>query len=291
MYQPIHSDFIIHWTGKPDIDDVYDPRWVDNNSSKTNATVTDLYIKRLIDILDYGLWMTKKEEDKAVIVNDKPINITWVARTCFTELRLSDVRAHAARFGRLGIGFKRFFLFDRLGSPMTYYHPIRRNWFFHPYLSISDKGQLDNYSSCFLKPACEKFVNPRNARDSVWRYTYFDESEWRIIFSEEIKQILLSKGRTDVVNLFVNPQNNSNFKYNQYYNSLGTKIKPEYIIPLDAWFSMIIYPSLEVKNEAQRNDKIKELIKQIKDKNTPGCTAEEKKNYPIGVDLDACRNF
>jgi hypothetical protein len=54
----IHSDFLIHWTGK-DIDE------------------------NLI------------------------IDVPAVPQTCFTELKLSQSRAHAREYGRLGIGGKR----------------------------------------------------------------------------------------------------------------------------------------------------------------------------------------
>lgn len=53
--------------------------------------------------------MTKEEEDEFVVVNGVRIRRPLVARACFTELRLSETRVHATRFGRLGIGFKRFF--------------------------------------------------------------------------------------------------------------------------------------------------------------------------------------
>jgi len=285
MYQPIHSDFIIHWTGKKNIDDISDSGWADNHSSKTSYEATELYLKRIKDILEYGLWMVKNKEDEFIEVDNIKLNRPWVARTCFTELRLSDARAHAEKFGRLGIGFKRFFLFDRLGSPMVYYHPIRRNWFFEPLLSNFDNGQLKSYSSCFLKQMCEK------SKDGTWQYNTFDESEWRIIYSDSIKESLLAKKRRDIVKLFINPKDKANKKHYDYCNALTADEKPEFLIPLDAWFSLIIYPSLQVKNKAQNDEKIRNLISDIKKKDIPGCTKDEKSNYPIEVNLDACRNF
>ena len=68
-------------------------------------------------------------------------------------------------------------------------------------------------------------------------------------------------------------------------------ITRQYLIPLDAWFSMIIYPSLDVKNKAQDNKKIRGLIEQIKKNETPGCPKAECENDPVEVDLDACRHF
>lgn len=54
----VHSDFLIHWTGK-DIDQQYQPNWYDDDHrSKTDDVVTDLYLVRLKSTLTYGLWMT-----------------------------------------------------------------------------------------------------------------------------------------------------------------------------------------------------------------------------------------
>ena len=41
----IHSDFLIHWTGK-DIDEEYDKNWYDSDKSKTSKScnVSELYI-------------------------------------------------------------------------------------------------------------------------------------------------------------------------------------------------------------------------------------------------------
>ena len=71
------------------------------------------------------------------------------------------------------------------------------------------------------------------------------------------------------------------------------KDKLRYLIPLDGWFAMIIYPSLKVKNKAQQDGSttgIKQQIKRIKDLKDDGNRVEGK-NWPIEVDLDACRNF
>lgn len=55
----VHSDFLIHWTGK-DIDQFYQPNWYADHSSKTNDAAENAYRKRLADILQFGLWMTSE---------------------------------------------------------------------------------------------------------------------------------------------------------------------------------------------------------------------------------------
>jgi len=59
----IHSDFLIHWTGK-DIDNEYDQQWYQSDISKTNKScdVTGKYLKRLYDILQFGIWMTSEKD-------------------------------------------------------------------------------------------------------------------------------------------------------------------------------------------------------------------------------------
>ena len=109
----VHSDFLIHWTGK-DIDNEHHLTWHDADSSETDQNVVDLYLRRLEDILTYGLWMTDGGEGRFQ-VGSSAITIPATPQCCFTELKLSESRAHARRYGRLGIGVKRPFLFQRFG--------------------------------------------------------------------------------------------------------------------------------------------------------------------------------
>ncbi|MCK5295320.1 MAG: hypothetical protein KAJ75_00390 [Alphaproteobacteria bacterium] len=112
----IHSDFLIHWTGK----DIETHEWSNDPQSKTDPKTTDKYIERLRGILKHGFWMTEDTEEYPELDAPK------VPQTCFTELRLSQARRHAKKFGRLGIGMKRFFVFNRGGRPLIYYG-IKKN--------------------------------------------------------------------------------------------------------------------------------------------------------------------
>ena len=86
-------------------------------------------------------------------------------------------------------------------------------------------------------------------------------------------------------NLFVKPNQSQ-----EYYDRIkDIDYKPEYLIPLDGWFSMIIYPSISIKNSVQTNQEIQELIKKVKQKG--GVIKLERNNWPIEIDLDACKNF
>lgn len=290
-YKPVHSDFIIHWTGK-DIDLEYDNKWTRNHSSSTNAISTQKYLQRLKNILKYGLWMTENHDDEYIKTYKGEIKCPIHSRTCFTELKLSMARSHAAEFGRLGIGFKRFFLFDRIGAPMLYFSEHRWNWF-QPPLFDNHNISNDDYYTCFFKSMTQK------ANDSTLQYKFFDESEWRIIYSNSIKNKLVKIGLDHINSHFINFEDIKEPEFIDYCND--SKIKPKFLIPVqDKWFAMIIYPSIEVKVKAQSDNDIKNLInsfKKLYESNMDKYTNVNKPapwepfNYPIEIDLDTCRNF
>lgn len=224
----IHSSFLIHWIGK-DIDDLHGKKWYEKDKSETNKDASRLYIKRLHDILKYGLWMTKENE-----LRFSEIVIPTIPKTCFTELKISESRKHAKQYGRLGIGVKRPFVFDRLGMPLIYFHEKKLNK--DKFLITCSKELNDKKLLNFFKPM--------NSSE-ILNFDLYSESEWRIFFKE-----LLSK------KLIINPRNQKNTGECSYFCSLPDKDKAElkYLIPLSGWFAMIIYPSLKVKNSAQQDE-------------------------------------
>lgn len=291
MIEPVHSDFLIYWTGK-DFDEDRDDDLTKNYSSKTSEEITELYIKRLLSILKYGLWMCKRKGDE-VYINKKPFTKPPVARACFTELRLSEVRKHALKFGRLGIGFKRYFVFNRLGSPMIYIQKDTNNLFFPPFSDIFSNGNEKEILS-FAKHMCPPGLTPK-------RYDLLDESEWRIIYSESIKKKIEDsdiekRGKQNILDSFIKPSEIKDEEFQDYVKKHDEEKRLEYLIPLDKWFAMIIYPSLAVKLESERNDKIRDRIKELKPdlpegEKPCGSGTDEKYNKPIELNLDSCRNF
>jgi hypothetical protein len=270
----VHSDFLIHWTGK-DIDDKYDPRWADeSHRSLPGQEVADLYLRRLKDILKCGLWMTEGEE--GFQIGSDTINVPTTPKCCFTELKLSESRRHARRYGRLGIGVKRPFLFDRLGRPVAYF-------------GYSSRQSKDQFLRACARDLTNKsllsFFKPMNSDSKALNYDLYSESEWRIILSDE----LLGKS-------IIDPRDRTNKEANGYYNSLTPEQqkKLKYLLPLDGWFSAIIYPSLRVKNPVQWNNGlgtgIADEIKRIKLKSDHGNRVEQG-NWPIEIDLDSCRQL
>lgn len=278
----VHSDFLIHWTGKVDIDDKHDPNWYDDDHrSRATETVADLYLHRLRDILNYGLWMTDGGE-RSFRVGTEDITIPATPQCCFTELKLSESRRHARRYGRLGIGVKRPFLFQRSGRTLAYFGFGEQ--------SHNDKF-LEACASDLRDKSLLNFFKPMNSHARILNYDLYSESEWRILFFDD----LLNK------KMIIDPRDRANEREHAYFNSLKheQKEKLKYLIPMDGWFAMIIYPSLLVKNRAQWDTGygIAEQIKRIKTKaddhgnRVEGQANPTRGNWPIEVTLDSCRNF
>jgi hypothetical protein len=297
MIKSIHSDFLIHWTGD-DIDKDYDKGWWDKNETKINTSIIDPYLKRLKYILKYGLWMNRERD---FIKFKKEIKIPAVARTCFTELKLSETRIHAIKFGRLGIGFKRMFVFDRMGFPMIYFRPEKENWLLSPILSDASKKEIKEFWACFLKSMDEELIPGQ-----FLKYKQFDESEWRIIYSNRIKEKLRSMGKIDICRLFKKPNDIPDSSFHDYVKENDKRKRLEYLIPLEdsriekcsRWFAMIIYPSLAVKVASEADEEIRSEILRLKplalrvDMEASYTSAScEKYSKPIEIDLAACRNF
>jgi Putative abortive phage resistance protein AbiGi, antitoxin len=269
----VHSDFLIHWTGR-DIDQQYNPTWADDHHrSRTSPEVVDLYLSRLKDIVTYGLWMTE-EGEKKFAVGSTDITVPSIPKCCFTELKLSESRRHAQSYGRLGIGVKRPFLFRRLGRPLAYV------------------GFGENNQDRFLK-ACasdlrEKtllnFFKPMNSETQYLTYDFYSESEWRILFFRE----LLER------RVIIDPRDRKNAQAHAYFTLLGSEqqAKLKYLVPLDGWFSMVIYPSAQIKNAVRwkTENGIQAEITRLKAAPDHGNRVEGG-NWPIEVDLDACRHF
>ena len=172
----VHSDFLIHWTGK-DIDAQYQPAWYDNDyRAKTDPAVQDLYLRRLRDILKYGLWMTD-EADRNFRVGSATVTIPATPQCCFTELRLSESRRHAALYGRLGIGVKRPFLFQRHGRPLAYF-------------GFGEESHNDKFLEACAGHLPDKrllnFFKPMNSGRGRLNYDLYSESEWRILWFEAL---------------------------------------------------------------------------------------------------------
>jgi len=164
----IHSKFLIHWTGngKGDI------------ASKPESIGPRLYLERLIDYYQNGLFVKRTNED--VI---RGMKIKNIIRLCFTEIRLSQAQTHAKQYGKPGIGFTRDFIMNKGGRPVIYI----------PYKSKAGGRLLEDS----IKNVYEKSEDNREIhRSSKWIMAhvkrmsngngedYYEEMEWRLVHDE-----------------------------------------------------------------------------------------------------------
>lgn len=289
VHRHIHSDFLIHWTGR-DIDDKYEPNWEKKNDTILNKEIVGPYIERLKNILEHGLWMTSSESDSPLICKGREFGRLPFARTCFSELKLSESHIHAKRFGRLGIGVKRFFVSNKRGAPMIYFRPECDNYFFTNRNKITQNEcqfQENEFWSYYLKS-----MDEGRRGEGFVQYKNFDESEWRIIYSSTIEKEL-GKIR-GIENL-----SDNKFAQLQSYlikNKVPETKWPQYLLKLDSWFAIIIYPSLAVKVYAEADESLRKLINSLKpnlpeNTNPEASAGFEKYSKPFEIDLNSCINF
>lgn len=270
----VHSDFLIHWTGQ-DLDARDEPGWekLDSSQLKGKTKLVEAYLGRLRSILEYGLWLTTEPE--AVISTGRiEATIPSTPKVCFTELKLSESRVHAKRYGRLGIGVKRPYLLNRAGRAVAY-------------VCYDFERQKDPlFAACardLVDPSLLNFFKPMNSARPL-NYDFYGESEWRIIFLE----CLLRDG------LLIDPRDSKNVKEHAYFHSLsaGDQERLGYLAPLDGWLAMLIYPSTSVKNAAQdESTGIRSELRRIKSNPDDHGNQVEGGSWPIELNLDACRNF
>src|SRR5262249_27046762 len=101
--------------------------------------------------------------------------------------------------------------------------------------------------------------------------------------------------------LIKDPRKRQNEKEHAYFNSLPTEQqeKLKFLIPLDGWFTMIIHPSVHTKSLVHwdATNEISQEIKQIKSNpndlanKVEGLKNPVRGNWPLQVELDACRHF
>lgn len=200
--------------------------------------------------------------------------------TCFTELKLSESRKHARRYGRLGIGLKRGFVFARHGRPVAYFPSAHdMEWVRKDMFLRECAGKIE--------PQMMHFFQPMNSEDKL-NYDLYSESEWRIVFRKE----MLGRSKSGEVDRAVDPRD-PNSESSSYLQSLGLdrQSKLKYLVPVDGWLAVIIYPSLAIKAMAWESQAVRELIRSIKANQCNRPNRVERGNMPVEMDLDLCRNF
>jgi hypothetical protein len=272
----IHSDFLVHWTGRRDIDELFEPNWSTQTRNQLHeinrtAAIWRAYSERLRDILKFGIWLTECDEPP-IRIDDVVVPVPRTPKTCFTKaIGLSPpcVKVWATR-----VGVKRPFVFQRLGRPLAYY-------------GFSAKAHTDPLLTAAARDIKDKsllnFFKPMNI-DGPLDYGLYAESEWRILHND---QLLAERA-------IIDPRDAKNKQAHAYFQALNEdgQCKLRYLLPLDGWLSMIIYPSLATKNYAQQDSAsgIRDEITRIKRSRDHGNDVEGG-NWPVEVNLSACQHF
>ena len=161
----LHTRFLVHWTGK---------EW---GNEPLDDDLRSKYIERLMDDLQHGFYMQPGDE-RLWGANQAEIT-PRIARTCFTEIKLSLAMKHAEKYGRLGIGVDRRYVLERFGGPVFYVQSgdtsniIENFWKVWSFLREQKSDIADEFAVIcgYLKN-----MSDRNCAELV----YYDELEWRI---------------------------------------------------------------------------------------------------------------
>ena len=161
----IHSSYLVHWTGR------------DIEPEPESAERQKLYLKRLIDYYTNGLFARRTEEDVV-----RGLKIKDVVRLCFTEIKLSQVKEHSDRYGRLGIGFDRNYLMDKGCRPVIYIPFDSKVGSRLLEDSISRVYQGSEANTEVHKAA--EWIMAHVKRMSKGSEDYYEEMEWRLVHDE-----------------------------------------------------------------------------------------------------------
>ncbi|MGD9015610.1 MAG: abortive infection system antitoxin AbiGi family protein [Candidatus Omnitrophota bacterium] len=173
----LHTKFLVHWTGK----DFHRP------TDALDDNVRQQYVDRLIDILRDGFFMQRNQaEDERIYDSEGEWIQAVIARTCFTEIKLSMVKKHAQTYGNLGIGVDREYVIRRYGNPVFYivngdYSNIgvcaRR---VRDFLGPRDEDMLREFE---ILLGYIKKMGEQNSDDLL----FYDELEWRITHLDRLE--------------------------------------------------------------------------------------------------------
>jgi hypothetical protein len=214
----IHSTFLVHWTGKD-----FDPN---------AANIREQYVERLKNCCQLGLYMNIGRE--TINGSNSKEVMAFIARVCFTEIRLSQAQTHANLYGKLGIGFDRNFVLERMGGPAFYVQNsangviIEHFDYLHGFLANNHHndmlarlqvimGYLKNMSTpgdtdlvCYeemewrvvhLKCLEMRYVVPEKGIANIYRLK-FDPEDVKLIVFPDKETKLLALGDADILNFF-----------------------------------------------------------------------------------------
>ena len=283
------SDFLIHWTGK-DIQTDY--KALDDLQRKE-------YINRLRTTLTgeaKGLWMTIPEREE--FYKDGDISFYYeVAKTCFTEIKLSSMESFTKRYGCLGFGFGRRFVLERGGIPVQYVSGtdndvivanIARCWnaleaiesYFRK-RNIRDIKEIPTLPDriSFIREGLNTnicYMKNMSDRDHPDDFTLLDEEEWRIV---KTKKIDTSKYKYIKPDYYISQPDGST-KPVKYIMKFHGKKTPEAWIPFENKdLKLLILPDPKTRQMALEDNAISDWL------------LKDKVNVPIILTIEDCSYF
>jgi hypothetical protein len=108
-----------------------------------------------------------------------------ISRICFSEVRLSQAENHARQYGKLGIGFHRDFVLERMGNPVLYVQNGKNGVLIEnlhrvaTFLLKKEKLKEDEETHGSLEIVLGYVKNMSHQNDPDLKF--YEEMEWRIV--------------------------------------------------------------------------------------------------------------
>lgn len=288
----LRSDFLIHWTGRD----------IENKHKDHPAAKQEEYVARLRNTLDSGLWMNKTKEEIAGGDGTRIEHGRLRPVTCFSEIKLSDVRKHTERYGCLGLGFSRDFVIRRFGAPVQYVSGMEDDIIVENFVCcwkqleamrsliwvISSK-HLDVLGEGKVHELHNRLVGAQKALDvnisfiknmsdpncSIFPkdFTFLNEAEWRIVETRKAR----SQGLTKKFGF--EPQADGSLKNIKARMKRRGKNYPEALIPFErSDLKVLIFPNPETRKMAFANSDIRQWF-------------GDPPDFPVIATVEECLQF
>jgi hypothetical protein len=153
---PLHSDILVHWTGK-------------------DFKQLPEYVERLKAFYIKGIRANRPTKEERIYGFGTDVFLYIRPMVCFTEIRISQSKTHADRYGKLGIGFSRNYLMDRGANPVFYLRNSKNGIVNTNFASLVPMAKDYSNLEVFLSYCKSMSSEPDNELD------FYEEMEWRTV--------------------------------------------------------------------------------------------------------------
>ena len=182
----LHSKILVHWTGR-------------DFEQSPSGSKPQQYVDLLKDDCQKGLYAKRVTE-----ASIRGIKLKYLVRLCFTEIRLSQAKTHAERYGKLGIGFAREFIMDKGGRPVIYipFEPKKGGCLLEDSIAaVHERSRHDPDIHRAMKWIMAHVKRMSNEKGE----DFFEEMEWRLVYDEHPQNKHFTPDRRGVYRLKFNP--------------------------------------------------------------------------------------